>query len=126
MTYDNSIASTHVRALNIQDNSNLDVIFKGYIKEKTKGNELVEDLKGLLVRNNDTIKISPIMIVDTNEVLANHLVTIGNFNTEELFYLESLGLSEKMAKDMLIESFMKQNMSEVELEFLKLGGDKDE
>ena len=78
------------------------------------------------MRNNDTIKISPIMIVDTNEVLANHLVTIGNFNAEELFYLESLGLSEKMAKDMLIESFMKQNMSEVELEFLKLGGDKDE
>ena len=126
MIDDNSIASTHVRALNIQEDSNLDIVFKGFIKEKTKGNELVEDLKGLLTKNNDTIKISPVMIVDTNEVLANHLVTIGNFNIEELFYLESLGLSEKTAKDMLIESFMKQNMSEVELEFLKLGGDKDE
>lgn len=119
-------ATIGVRAINISDNSNLDIICNGYIKKNTKDNELIEDLKGLITKDDDTIKISPVMIVDTNEVVANHLVTIGNFDKEELFYLESLGLSRKEARKILTESFIKHNMSTTELEFLKLGGDNNE
>lgn len=126
MQKDKAYASLSIRAINIANNSNLDVICNGYIKAGTKDNELIENLKGLITKENDSIKISPIMIVDTNEVSANHLVTIGNFAIEELFYLESLGLSEEYAKKLLIESFIKHNMSEPELEFLKIGGENHE
>lgn len=122
----NSKAFADIRGINIENNSNLDIICNGYIKNSTKDNELVENLKGLIINDNDTIKISPIMIVDTNEVSANHLVTIGSFLKEELFYLTSLGLTEEIAKKMLTNSFLKHNMSKLELEFLKLGGENFE
>lgn len=126
MLKNNAYASLNIRAINIENNSNLDIICNGYIKKNTKGNELVENLKGLITKDNDSIKISPIMIVDTNEVSANHLVTIGNFDVEELFYLKSLGLSEDYAKKLLTESFIKHNMLKPELEFLKIGGENHE
>lgn len=126
MLNNKAYASLNIRAINTQDNSNLDVICNGYIKASTKDNELVENLKGLITKENDSIKISPIMVVDTNEVSANHLVTMGNFDIEELFYLESLGLSTEYAKKLLTESFIKHNMLEPELEFLKIGGENHE
>lgn len=126
MLENNIHASLNIRAINIESDSNLDIICNGYIKKNAKDNELVENLKGLITKDNDSIKISPIMIVDTNEVSANHLVTIGNFDIEELFYLKSLGLSEDYAKKLLTESFIKHNMSKLELEFLKIGGESHE
>jgi len=126
MIENGALATIGVRAINISEDSNLDIICNGYIKDNTKDNELIEDLKGLITKDNDCIKISPIMIVDTNEVTANHLVTIGNFDREEVFYLESLGLSEKKAIEILTEAFLKHNMQKPELEFLKLGGEDNE
>ncbi len=126
MTQDKAKSVINIRGINKEYNSNLDIICNGYIKENTKDNELIENMKGLIIHNNDTIKISPIMIIDTNEVSANHLVTIGSFREEELFYLQSKGLSETLAKELLINSFLKGNMEELELEFLKLGGDNFE
>lgn len=126
MIQNNSKVNISVRSINIKNNSNLDIVCKGYIEKDTRDNDLIEDLKGFIINNNDTIKISPIMEVNTNEVKANHLVTIGNNTREELFYLESLGLTEEYAKKLLIESFIKHNMTSLELEFLKLGGENFE
>lgn len=126
MIGDKAYASIDVRAINTEDNSNLDIICNGYIKKDTKDNELVENLKGLITKNNDTIKISPKMMVDTNEVEANHLVTIGAFNKEELFYLRSRGLNEDRAKKILIEAFLKHGMKEEELSYLNMGGENYE
>lgn len=100
----NSKCNIKVRVINQDSESNADIICDGIIYENTHDNELIEDLKGLVLHN-DTIKISPNMLVRTNEVLANHLVTISSFNKDELFYLESKGLSESIAKNLLIESF---------------------
>lgn len=100
----NSKCNVKVRAINQDSESNADIICDGIIYEKTSDNELIEDLKGLILHN-DTIKISPNMLVKTNEVIANHLVTISSFNKDELFYLESKGLSRKKAEILLTESF---------------------
>jgi len=126
MIDNNSYASIDVRSINSKDNSNLDIICNGYIRKNTNANELVENLKGLIINDNDSIKISPNMMVDTNEVIANHLVTIGTFTKEELFYLKSRGLSEKTAKNILIEAFIKHGMKTPELNYLKMGGEYNE
>lgn len=123
MLGNSSKAILDIRGMNIDNDSNLDIICNGYVKKNTKDNELIENLKGLIKNENDTIKISPVMKIDTNEVSANHLVAIGSFNKEELFYLESLGLDKNNARKMLTNSFLKHNMKNIELEFLNLGGD---
>lgn len=110
MPNNNSKAKIKLRVINQNSDCNMDVICNGFIAEKTKDNELLEDLKGLIL-NNDSIKISPNMSVLTSEVLANHLVTIGPIREEDLFYLKSKGLSEKLARDLMKDAFIKNILS---------------
>lgn len=119
-------ANVVIRAINLDKNSNLDIVCNGNIADNTIDNELTEDLKGLLVFNQDSIKISPNLMVETNEVLANHLVTIGTFNNEELFYLMMKGLSEKKAKKLLKNAFMTNILSDYEKEKIMMEVIKDE
>ncbi len=105
MLGNSSEASLNLRVINENNSSSINVLCTGKIAASTIDNTLLEDLKGLLL-NNSSIKISPNIEVDTNEVMANHLVTIGSFNTQELFYLKSKGLSEKEAKNMLLKAFL--------------------
>ena len=97
-----------VRLINKNSASKINLICDGYINKSTENNTFTEDLKGLIV-NNDYIKISPNIYVDTNNVLANHLVTISSFNPHELFYLNLKGISLNLAKEMLIKAFINSN-----------------
>lgn len=118
MLGNDSRASIKVRGINELDKGNLDIICEGIVQEKTIDNILVQDLKGLVI-NDDTIKISPKMIIGTNEVEANHLVTIGSFAKEDLFYLNSKGLSDDVAKKMLKDSFIRGILRNDLRKFLK-------
>jgi len=119
MTGNNSNAKARVRIINKTNDSNLDFVINGVIAKKTYDNELLEDIKGLII-GNDTIKISPNMDVFTSEVMANHLVTIGSFNKDELFYLNSQGLSNDLAKNLLLRSFISNILNENIKEQLKM------
>ena len=115
----NSSVNIKVRVLNTDKQSKIDIICDGNINIKTIDNEFVEDIKGLIL-SSDHIKISPNMDVSTNLVMANHLVTVGSFNIDELFYLKSRGLSELKAKKLLVESFIKNILPEVLWEYVNL------
>ncbi len=105
MLGNNSRSLVKMHAINKGEKDLLDVICNGYVKDKTINNDLKEDLKGLVLYN-DTIYIRPNMLIDTNEVTANHLVAISSFNLEELFYLTSRGLDLSSAKELLATSFI--------------------
>jgi len=107
MTGNNSNAKARVRIINKTNDSNLDFVINGVIAKKTYDNELLEDIKGLII-GNDTIKISPNMDVFTSEVMANHFVTIGTIPSSDLFYLESKGLSQARAEQLILEGFLKE------------------
>lgn len=107
----NNNINLKIRILNKTNNSNMNLICDGFINSKTKDNVLVEDIKGLII-NNDTIKISPNIMIDTNEVLANHLVTISSFNPDDLFYLNTKGIATILAKKMLIKGFINSIIDE--------------
>lgn len=51
-------------------------------------------------------EIRPILYIDNNEVEANHSALIGDFDTEELFYLQTMGISIKNAYNLLINGFL--------------------
>ena len=110
MLGNDSEAYLRIRAIG-KNKTNCDIICNGSIVKNTQNNILIEDLKGL-IRDEEIIKISPNMMVETEEVMANHLVTIGSYAKDNLFYLESKGLSEKKAKALILESFLKSNMSQ--------------
>jgi hypothetical protein len=119
ITGNNNKCVINVRCLSICNHANINVNVKA--NEKTIGNEIIEDLKG--INEDGTVCFMPILEVDTHEVDAQHFATIGNFDKNELFYLESLGLSEKTSKELLKKSFIYNLFNE---EFLNLIEDRKE
>ncbi len=95
--------------LNIKGISKNDGYFNikvdGNVKEKTYNNIMRESIK-LLNLNNKENKILPNMLVATSEVKAEHFVTISNISDAELFYLQSRGISSKLASKLLEKAFI--------------------
>ncbi len=90
----------------IQENNYLSTITTlGKIFPNTYQNEIKTQLK---VFQKDDYKIicEPKLIVLTDDVIANHNVTIKSFDNEELFYLESKGIENKKAKSLQMEGFL--------------------
>jgi len=75
------------------------------VLEGTVNNEVKEDLKGLELENSKIV-IIPNMLISSEEVMANHFVSIGNVSEEDLFYLTSKGLSENNARKLLETGFL--------------------
>ena len=93
-----------IRILTI-DNASVFVNASGYVFKDTLENEITEDVRAF---NSESSKISilPNLIVDSNDVIANHNVTISNVNNEELFYLNSKGINDEEAIKLLRNGFM--------------------
>lgn len=111
--------NSNINIRNVSNKCNSKIIVDVYIKENTINNTALEDLKGLV--NGGFIHIEPNIMCSSNEVVANHLTTIGTFNNSELEYLMSKGLSIDSSKELLLKGFIYSNMDE----FMKslLGGD---
>lgn len=50
--------------------------------------------------------INPILIIDENDVIANHSAHIGKFDKEAIFYLETRGISYSKAVNLLVKGFL--------------------
>ena len=69
----------------IYNNVNADTtcLISGDINKGTINNDYTEDVRGLNLHSNNLV-IKPNLIVSTNEVVANHMVTIGNFDKNKI------------------------------------------
>ena len=108
----NNCCIINLRALAENNHANINVNVKA--KENTINNKIIEDLKG--INENGTITFMPILEIDTNEVDAAHYATIGSFDENELFYLQTKCLSLKSAISLLKKSFIYSLFSD---EFIK-------
>lgn len=55
-------------------------------------------------------QINPNLFIDEYDVSANHSALIGKFSDDEMFYLESRGIDEITALNLLINGFLTSNM----------------
>ena len=122
ITGNNNISEVIAR-LTAKENSEVVVDATLNVLEGTVNNEVKEDLKGLELENSKIV-IIPNMLVASEEVMANHFVSIGNVSEEDLFYLTSKGLSENNARKLLEIGFLISEFNDEELkdkikEFIK-------
>lgn len=61
--------------------------------------------------NEEKSSIHPILLIEENDIDANHAAHLGGFSKEELFYMESRGISEETAIQMLLEGFLRSNIT---------------
>lgn len=105
---DNNKSDIKLRCIANDAKSSIDVLAN--VLKGTKDNEIIEDIKG--INHGGLVEIKPNMEINTSEVIANHYVTIGTISANDLFYLESKGLSEDYAKKIILEGFLKSIMIE--------------
>lgn len=110
------------RAIALENHGSVNA--KVSVKENTINNEVVEDLKGIL--ENGALNFMPILEIDTNEVKAEHFATIGHYPLEELFYLQTKGISKDEAIKILKKSFIFNLFDKEFLKQINYGKEQDE
>ena len=115
----NNKTVVNTRTISQKNHATFEVKIKA--NESTQNNDIIEDLNA--INEEGTVTFLPVLQVDTKEVNASHFATIGGFDKNELFYLESKGLSTNKAKDILKRSFIENLFSD---NFLKMLNDRKE
>ena len=98
-------------------NVNIDVI--GKIKKDMSNSNCVQKSRGIILSNNSTIKVMPVLLIDEYDVSANHGCAIGKIDEEGLYYLMSRGISKKDAEMLIIKGFLSPILNSLSNESMK-------
>ena len=72
----------------------------------------VVDQKNRIVNFSENLcTIKPNLFIDEYDCSANHSAYIGTFKKEEMFYLQSRGIEENLAMQLLLKGFLKEGMN---------------
>lgn len=87
-------------------------VYRGLITINRPALNTVSDLTGLtLVLGNDAVSNSiPALDIKTNEVKVKHAAASHRIDEEELFYLETRGLSRKDSENLIIDGFLNETV----------------
>lgn len=107
---DNIYVDVDIRGINEQEGT-VKISLEGTVAGETHGNVLNEYAKVLNKSKLSNVLI-PNLIVNTNDVEANHGVSIGAIDEEEIFYLMSKGIDRESATKIIEEGFIQSNMPE--------------
>ena len=100
------------------DNTSSNIILRGVNNEGTihfyVSGEVLKNIKNCYVNQDNRIytfnqnkcTIDPILLIENNDVVANHAAFIGKFDEETLFYLMSRGISKNNAIKLLVRGFL--------------------
>ncbi len=94
----------------------LDVI--GHIKEKAVGAKAHQDSKILTLSDKQSTKVIPRLLIYENDVEASHAATVGQIDENQMYYLQSRGLSEMESMALLMGGYLMPIASKIEDEEL--------
>lgn len=72
------------------------------------------EMKILLLDEESQAVAEPKLEIEANEVKASHAATVGKIDPEELFYLQSRGLTKKEAEKLIVDGFLSEVVSRIE------------
>jgi Fe-S cluster assembly protein SufD len=77
------------------------------IEQGMKQANAFQTLKGVILSDNAIVNVNPILLIDEFDVKAGHGATIGKIESEQLYYLQSRGLTKQEAEKMIVHGFIK-------------------
>ena len=89
------------------------------IEKGMKQANAFQTLKGIITSDFATVEVNPILLIDEYDVQAGHGATIGKIEEEQLYYLQSRGLTKMQSEKLIINGFLKPIVDEIEDEPLK-------
>lgn len=78
-------------------------------KEKINNNNLQENIKVLLLNDEESI-IIPNLLVSSNEIEVNHAATISGIDQDYLFYFNSKGISSEASEKLIKKGYLIGNL----------------
>ncbi|RZI48991.1 Fe-S cluster assembly protein SufD [Lactococcus kimchii] len=85
----------------------------GHIIKGAKNADAQQSSHVLMLSDKGRGDANPILLIDENDVTAGHAASVGQIDEEDLFYLQSRGLDEDMAKRLVIRGFLSSVVSEI-------------
>lgn len=85
-------------------------IYQGLIRieKEAQKSHAYQKNKNLIMSENSFVDSRPFLEILANDVYCTHGSTTGKLNPEDLFYLRTRGLSQTLAKNVLVNGFIKE------------------
>lgn len=83
-----------------------DVEASGSIVKGAKGSKSHQSTRVLTLGAKEHVKVTPLLLIDENDVEASHACSIGEMNEDHLYYLETRGLNKQQALGLLTLSYV--------------------
>ena len=114
-----SVSNLNNNGINLSDNK-LFFTIDGIIQKKLT-NIICNQSSKIINFKLGNSKIIPNLIIDSNDIIANHSAYIGEISEEELFYMQSRGIKDKDIKKIIYRATLlgKMNLMEEEEDFNK-------
>ena len=72
-----------------------------------------QTLKGIILSDSAIVEVNPILLIDEYDVKAGHGATIGKIEENQLYYLQSRGLTKDEAEKLIIHGYIKPILDEI-------------
>jgi Fe-S cluster assembly protein SufD len=96
---------TIVKAV-VFDKSSFDMVGNLVIRTGAKNTDAYLRLDALIMSSDANARVIPSLEITENDVKGGHGATVGQVDQEQLFYLQSRGLSHKQSEELLVEGFL--------------------
>ncbi|VTS33958.1 FeS assembly protein SufD [Streptococcus pseudoporcinus] len=85
----------------------------GHIIKGAKGADAQQESRVLMLSDKARSDANPILLIDENEVTAEHAASIGQVDPEDMYYLMSRGLDKDTAERLVIRGFLGAVITEI-------------
>lgn len=99
-------------------NGNAHSIFNGkiFVARDAQKIDSFQENRNLLLSRDGKVNTKPQLEIFADDVLCSHGATIGQLSDEEVFYLQSRGLTEQKARELLVYAFTLESIENMKVE----------
>ncbi len=133
LTQDDQHIDNHTRVIHAQPHCYSHEVFKGIlddhssgaftgriiVKEGAQKTDAIQSSKNLLLSDDATISPDPQLEIFADDVKCTHGATIGQLDTDAIFYLRARGIDEQSARGLLTFAFANEIIEQIKIEPLR-------
>lgn len=99
-------------------NDNAHSIFNGkiFVAQHAQKIDSFQENRNLLLSDDGKVNTKPQLEIFADDVLCSHGATIGQLQDDEVFYLQSRGLTEQKSRELLVYAFALESVESMEVE----------
>lgn len=85
----------------------------GKIIKGAKGSDAQQESRVLMLSRRARGDANPLLLIDENDVTAGHAASVGRVDENQMYYLMSRGISEQVARKLVIRGFMGEVLAQM-------------